>query len=54
MFQEEIPFDQGMIFVFDGEERRSMWMLNMQFALDIIWLDSEGNIVHIEKNVPAM
>lgn len=52
MFQEELPFDQGMIFVFDGEERRSMWMLNMQFALDIIWLDSNGNIIHIEKNVP--
>ncbi len=53
MFQEELPFDQGMIFVFDGEERRSMWMLNMQFALDIIWIDSNGNIVHIEKNVPS-
>ena len=24
----------------------------MQFALDIIWFDSTGNIVHIEKNVP--
>lgn len=52
MFQEELPFDQGMLFVFEGEERRSIWMLNMQFSLDILWLDIEGNILHIEKNVP--
>ena len=52
MFQEELPFDQGMLFVFDGENMRSIWMLNMQFSLDIMWLDNEGNMVHIEKNVP--
>jgi uncharacterized protein len=52
MFQEELPFDQGMLFVFEGEERRSIWMPNMQFSLDILWLDIEGNVLHIEKNVP--
>jgi len=25
--------------------------LNMQFPLDLIWFDSDGNVVHIEKNV---
>jgi hypothetical protein len=53
MFQEELPLDQGMIFVFEGEERRSIWMRNMQFSLDILWLDIEGNVLHIEKNVPS-
>jgi uncharacterized membrane protein (UPF0127 family) len=52
MFQEELPFDQGMLLVFEGEERRSIWMPNMQFSLDILWLDNEGNVLHIEKNVP--
>jgi len=52
MFQEELPFDQGMLFVFEGEARRSIWMPNMQFSLDILWLDNEGNVLHIEKNVP--
>ena len=52
MFQEELPFDQGMLFVFESEERHSIWMPNMQFSLDILWLDIEGNVVHIEKNVP--
>ena len=53
MFQNELPYDQGMLFVWDEEERRSIWMLNMQFAIDILWLDSEGKVIHIERNVPS-
>ena len=52
MFQNELPFDQGMLFVFDEPGPKSMWMLNMQFPLDIIWFDEDGNIVSISKNVP--
>ena len=51
MFQEELPYDQGMLFVFDKPDNRSMWMLNMQFPIDIIWFDVSGNVTHIEKNV---
>jgi len=29
-----------------------MWMLGMQFNLDIIWFDENANVVAIEKNVP--
>jgi uncharacterized membrane protein (UPF0127 family) len=50
MFQEKLPYDQGMLFVFESDDTRSMWMLNMQFALDLLWLDSDGNVVHIEKD----
>lgn len=50
MFQEKLPYDQGMLFIFDDDNTRSMWMLNMQFALDIIWLDANGQVVHIEKD----
>ncbi|HEY8110625.1 MAG: DUF192 domain-containing protein [Nitrososphaerales archaeon] len=50
MFQEKLPYDQGMLFVFDDDAVRSMWMLNMQFALDVIWLDANGNVVYIQKD----
>ena len=52
MFQDQLPFDQGMIFVFNESGVYSLWMLNMQFPLDMIWFDEEGNIVHIEKDIP--
>ena len=52
MFENELPDDQGMIFVFSQEQIVPIWMLNMQFPLDIIWFDTNGNVLHIEKNVP--
>jgi uncharacterized protein len=49
MFQDQLPYDQGMIFVVDNEQVIPIWMLNMQFPLDVIWFDSNGNVVHIAK-----
>ena len=52
MFQEQLPYDEGMLFVFAESGFYSLWMLNMQFPLDMIWFDENGNVVHIEKNIP--
>jgi len=51
MFQDQLPYDQGMIFVFDKPGLYSLWMLNMQFSLDMMWFDEDGKIIHIEKDV---
>jgi len=52
MFREKLEADQGMLFVFEEEDLYSFWMKNTLIPLDIIWLDSHQQIVHIEKNVP--
>ena len=52
MFEDQLPYDQGMIFVFEKSGLYSLWMLNMQFSLDMIWFDQDGKVVHIEKDVP--
>jgi uncharacterized membrane protein (UPF0127 family) len=52
MFRDRLDQDQGMLFVFDREELNSFWMLNMKFPIDIIWLNAEKRIVHIEAQVP--
>ena len=51
-FQEQLPFDQGMLLVYDSPTKRSVWMLHMQFSLDVLWINSDGKVVHIEKNIP--
>ncbi|MDH4248539.1 MAG: DUF192 domain-containing protein [Deltaproteobacteria bacterium] len=43
--------DQGMLFVYAERSRQRFWMLDMRFAIDIIWLDN-GRVVHIEHQVP--
>ncbi len=40
----------GMLFVFEKRKAHGFWMKNMQFPLDIIWLDNH-RIVYILKNV---
>ena len=52
MFQDTLPYNEGMLFVFDESGIRPMWMLNMQFNLDVIWFDENSNIVAIETDVP--
>jgi len=51
MFREKINPDQGMLFVFEKEDILSFWMKNMNFPLDILWLNQEKRIVHIESHV---
>lgn len=43
--------NSGMIFVFPDERDQCIWMKDMKFALDIIWLNPEKNIIAIEQNV---
>ena len=43
--------DEGMLFIFDYDARHGFWMKDMLFALDIIWLDADMNVVHAETDV---
>lgn len=52
MIREKINSDQGMLFVFEEEDILSFWMKNMNFPLDILWLNQEKRIVHMECHVP--
>jgi len=52
MFRKGLAEDEGMLFIFDKEERHNFWMKNMEFALDIIWVGRDRRIVDIHQNVP--
>lgn len=42
---------EGMLFVFKNEGKYGFWMKDMLFPIDIIWIDENFKIVHIEKNI---
>ena len=42
---------EAMLFVFDEPGRYGFWMKGMLFPLDIIWLDADFRVVHMEENV---
>ncbi len=41
----------GMLFVFDESDYHGIWMKDMLFPIDIIWIDENLTIVAIEKRV---
>lgn len=47
-----LPSDAGMLFIFDGDEPRSFWMANTPLSLDIIFANSDFEIVRIHRNTP--
>ncbi len=44
---------QGMLFVYDRPQPVSIWMKDMRFPLDIVWIRA-GRIVKIEKRAPPL
>ena len=46
-----LPKDVIKLFVFEAYGEHSIWMKDMNYSLDIIWVDREGKIVHIEENI---
>lgn len=52
MGRENLNDDEGMLFVFEEEKEHDFWMKNMIISLDMIWIDSDGKVVHVEKQVP--
>lgn len=48
---EKLNENQGMLFLFDKPSKQGFWMNKMNFPIDIIWLNSNNRVVHIEKQL---
>ncbi len=46
----ELEEKEGMLFIFPDKEKRSFWMKNMNFPIDLLWIQ-DGIIVGMEKNM---
>jgi len=55
MFRTGLARERGMLFVFEREARQFFYMKNMNFPLDILWLNADKKIVGIKKDFePAL
>jgi len=50
MYRKSIGSNEGMLFLFGRPSYYGIWMHNMHFSIDIIWLDEGKRIVDIVEN----
>ncbi len=43
---------EAMLFIYDSDDKWPIWMKDMKYPIDIIWLDKDKKIVYIVKNAP--
>jgi len=49
--RESLGQDEGMLFIFEKPDKYGFWMKEMNFAIDIVWIDESKKIIGVEKNV---
>lgn len=49
--REMLPEGTGMLFIFDSPAPYGFWMKNMNFPIDIVWIDEKYHVVGIEREV---
>jgi uncharacterized membrane protein (UPF0127 family) len=52
MHRKALAYNKGMLFIFEEEAEYNFWLKNVEFPLDIIWIDRNKRIVDIKKNIP--
>ena len=50
MYRDSMEDNQGMLFVFPGEQERFFYMKNTKIALDLLYIDANKNIVSFQEN----
>ena len=51
MFREEkLPLNSAMLLIYEKSDLYPLWLLNIEYNLDLIWVNENGNIsVHGER-----
>ncbi len=47
----ELKQNGGLLMVFDSDDTWGIWMKDMKVSLDIVWLNSNKEVIYIVKNV---
>lgn len=48
---EKLPENHALLFVFPKNEKYGIWMKEMRFPIDIIWLNEDLKVVYLKDNV---
>ncbi|MDD7756416.1 MAG: DUF192 domain-containing protein [Clostridiales bacterium] len=44
---DNLPIDEGMLFIFDGKETPKMWMKDTKIPLDMIAINDDDEVIMV-------
>lgn len=47
---DSLPQNEAMVFVFPSDSKWGIWMKDMKYPIDIVWLNSDRKVVYLVKN----
>lgn len=47
---KNLPRNQAMVFDFEADSKWGIWMKDMNYPIDIVWIDRDHKIVHIVQD----
>lgn len=50
-YRSTLPSNEGMLFIFNSSAKLCFWMKGMQFPLDMVWLNSNKQIVYLKSQI---
>jgi hypothetical protein len=48
--QDRLPSDTALLLRYDTPDLHEVWMLNVEYKLDLVWFDQDGNAVYLVKD----
>ena len=52
MYRDALPAGQLMLFHYNEDGKRELWMKNCRFAIDAAWLDADGKVLAVMPDLP--
>jgi uncharacterized membrane protein (UPF0127 family) len=52
MYRDGLPEGRLMLFRYDADGTRRVWMKNCRFAIDVAWLDAGGTVLAVSRGLP--
>lgn len=49
--RQELAKNNGLFFIFSSSDYWGIWMKDMKFPIDIVWIDENGIVVDLKENV---
>lgn len=46
-----LPQGQGLLFLYKNSGQRNIWMKDMRFPIDIVWMDANKTVTKVNRNI---